>query len=439
MKRADQFQLNSDMVHCVENVTIDSMLNRTRMSHVDAAWLHAENPRNLVVIHALLQFAEPVVLENLYAVLQTRLVDPFPRFRRRVEWNTRSGKAWWVDMPDFDVREHVVQEMLTEPIEAYVGRMMSVPIDFTRSPWQLRVLTLPDGSSSIFVRVHHVMGDGIALVRTLFSMTDGGEYIQVLKQPDAGKSRRKMLMMGLRGIGTLLGLVFKLPDTANIYKGQINLPKKAAWSRPIAMSDVSVLRQKTGGTVNDVLLTALGGALRDYQIARTGTATEFRATIPVNLRPLDGPIKLGNKFGLLFLTLPLEIADRTERMAELKRRMDILKRSAEPIITYGLLNFFGYNPPPIIRLYFRLFSMKATAVMTNVPGPTNQVTFAGTPMDAFMFWVPQPAGLGLGISILSYNGEVRIGIATDAALVPDPQTIIDTLHVEINEMLDDAR
>ena len=416
--------------------------NRVRMSHVDAAWLHAERPKNLVIIHGLLIFDEPLDMEKVYDVLQTRLIDKFPRFRRRVIQSQRSGAAWWEDVPSFDVRDQVEQVVINEPLPAYLGRLMSRPLDFSRPLWRIYAI---DGinedksGSAIFVRAHHVLGDGIALTRVLLSMTDGGTYPLVLKQPDMSKSRKAMFLAGLRGIGILFKLLFKLPDNNSVFKGEMNIDKKVAWSRPIPLSDIKSLREATGGTVNDVLLTVLSGALRKYAQCKGGSGNKnigsIRATVPVNLRPLDGDIKLGNKFGIVFLTLPLDLDDPMERMKAIKARMTVLKRSPEPVVTYGLLDFFGRNPPPLIRLYFKLFSMKATAVMTNVPCSTTEVGFAGTPLKQLMFWVPQPSGLGLGISIMSYNGNVFVGVATDGTLIPDPQNIIEQFHAEFEQLL----
>ena len=324
--------------------------NRVRMSHVDAAWLHAERPKNLVIIHGLLIFDEPLDMDKVYDVLQTRLIDKFPRFRRRVIQSQRSGAAWWEDVPSFNVRDQVEQVVLNEPLPTYLGRLMSRPLDFNRPLWHIYAIDGVNGDgSAIFVRAHHVLGDGIALTRVLLSMTDGATYLPILKQPDMSKSRKAMFLAGLRGIGIFFKLLFKLPDNKSVFKGDLNIDKKVAWSRAIPMSDIKSLREATGGTLNDVLLTVLSGALRKYAQCKGDESNQairsIRATVPINLRPLDGKIKLGNKFGIVFLTLPIDLADPMARMKAIQERMTTLKRSPEPVVTYGLLDFFGRNPP----------------------------------------------------------------------------------------------
>jgi len=189
--------------------------------------------------------------------------------------------------------------------------------------------------------------------------------------------------------------------------------------------------------VNDVLITAVTGGLRRYMRKRGERVkgVNFRATIPVNLRPLDGPIEFGNKFGLVFLSLPVGIADPLDRLRELKRRMDELKDSAEPVVAFGLLNVIGAVPAEVENFALSLFGAKATAVMTNVPGPRNTIYLAGVPLKHIMFWVPQSGHLGLGVSIISYAGEVLVGVATDAGLVPDPEQIIKGFHREFEALM----
>jgi hypothetical protein len=159
--------------------------------------------------------------------------------------------------------------------------------------------------------------------------------------------------------------------------------------------------------------------------------------VPVNLRPDSEIIKLGNRFGLVFLALPVGVADRRERLVELKKRMDKIKASSEPMVIYAILNAVGLTGPKIESVALQLFGSKATAVMTNVPGPRETIYLAGKPMRSMMFWVPQSARLGLGVSILSYAGQVRLGVATDSGLVPDPESIIDAFHEEMKAMMEE--
>jgi len=181
----------------------------------------------------------------------------------------------------------------------------------------------------------------------------------------------------------------------------------------------------------------MSGALRRYLLGR-GENVEglnFRAVVPVNLRRPGTEEELGNKFGLVFLSLPIGIADPTERLRELTRRMDGLKDSLQAPVAFGILTAIGMSPQPVEDLVVTLFGMKGTAVATNVMGPRIPLYLAGAPLESLMFWVPQSGHLGLGVSILSYAGQVWMGVISDRGLVPDPETIIAEFYAEFNGLL----
>jgi WS/DGAT/MGAT family acyltransferase len=186
------------------------------------------------------------------------------------------------------------------------------------------------------------------------------------------------------------------------------------------------------GTVNDVLMAAVAGGLRRYLLDNNQAAdgVNFRAFVPVNLRPLDAPLELGNRFGLIFPTLPVGRPNIRQRFDATHAEMEGIKDSPEAGVAYGVLNALGMTPMDIESVFLDFFGSKSTLVLTNVPGPQIQLYFAGSPMREIMAWVPQSGGLGMGISIISYNGGVFIGVTTDAGLVPDPERIIDDIHIE---------
>jgi len=144
--------------------------------------------------------------------------------------------------------------------------------------------------------------------------------------------------------------------------------------------------------------------------------------------------QLGNRFGLVFLSLPVGIADPLERIAEVRRRMRQLKRSAEPVVTYGILTAMGRSPKLVQQAVVKLIASKTTAVLTSVPGPQQPLYLAGRRIRDVFFWVPQAGRVGLGLSICSYAGQVRLGVATDAGLVPDPERIVEGFHEEFDDL-----
>lgn len=450
------------------------------LSNVDAAWLHMEDPTNLMMITAVLMFAEPVDFERLKAAIERGLMR-FERFRMRVtDAYQRSVAPRWEPDPHFDIRSHIHRVALPSPggqheLQELVSDLMSARLDLSRPPWQYHIVENFNGGSAVIARLHHAIADGIALVQVLLSMTDrhpnpemiedgathergrGGSLLGsvgaavrtgvtlVNEGRDALADPERIAdaaLLGARGALALNKLLFMPSDPQTLFKGPLGIQKRAAWSQPVPLDDVKAIGRLSRGTVNDVLLNAVSGALRRYLIRRGAPVDglNVRAVVPVNLRPLDKPItELGNKFGVVFLALPVGIDDPFDRLLELKRRTDAIKSSPEALVAFGILHLIGVAPPALADIAVELFGVKATAVMTNVPGPRQPMYMAGAQIDKVMFWVPQSGHLGLGVSIFSYNGSVLLGVATDGGLVPDPEAIIADFHAELDELVKLAR
>ncbi len=208
------------------------------------------------------------------------------------------------------------------------------------------------------------------------------------------------------------------------------------WSDPIPLADVKVVGRALNGTINDIMMTCVTGALRRYLLEREQEVDglTIRAFVPVNLRPLDEPLELGNRFGLIFPTLPIGAADPHERFLETRRSMLEIKDSPEAVVAYGVLNALGMTPVDIESVFLDFFGSKSSLVLTNVPGPQFQLYLAGSPLREIMAWVPQSGGLAMGVSIISYNGGMMVGVTTDTGLIPDPEQIIENLNVEFETL-----
>jgi WS/DGAT/MGAT family acyltransferase len=161
----------------------------------------------------------------------------------------------------------------------------------------------------------------------------------------------------------------------------------------------------------------------------------LRATVPVNLRPLEHARKLGNHFGLVFLELPVGEGNPVARVQRVARCMHDLKNSRQAIVAFGLLAALGMAPTALQGLALELFSRKATAVATNVPGPQQPLYMAGCALREMMFWVPQTGSIGIGLSILSYNDRVHFGLISDARLIPDPDAVACRFGAEFDKLL----
>jgi WS/DGAT/MGAT family acyltransferase len=226
-------------------------------------------------------------------------------------------------------------------------------------------------------------------------------------------------------------------DPQTPLKGEMGVAKSVAWSAPIPVDDVKAMGHATGTTINDILLTAMAGALRRYLRARDGLVEELTAFIPFNLRPLDEPLpaELGNRFGLVFLQLPVGIGDRRRRLRVVHERMEEIKHSPEGAVSYGVLDAMGRTPVGVEQRLVDLFSTKGSAVITNVPGPRRPVYLAGTPVAGVLVWAPASGGVSMTVSIFSYAGQITVGLMVDAGLIPDPETILTGFEREIQALL----
>ena len=130
--------------------------------------------------------------------------------------------------------------------------------------------------------------------------------------------------------------------------------------------------------------------------------------------------KLGNQFGLVFLDLPIGIENPVQRLYAVRANMNALKGSFQPVLALGLLAAMGSGPKALQDVLLDALARNASGVMTNVPGPQQPLYLAGAAIKSLMFWVPQSGDIGMGVSIISYDGAVQFGIITDAGLCPDP-------------------
>jgi diacylglycerol O-acyltransferase / wax synthase len=446
-------------------------IRRQPLSAVDHAWLRMDEPSNLMIINGVLVMDEPVAFDRLKERLGHRLLA-IPRFRQRIAHF--QGAPYWEEDPELDLDRHVLRAELPAPgdedaLRDAVSELMSQPFDPRRPLWSFHLLAGYKGDGCVLIgRLHHCIGDGMALLLVLLSLTDTPGAAEALDSPitdlfrdapggyaaaralaerwmpdgirlmeaSAAGFRANPVVTGAASIGALIRLIVRFPDPPTAFKGPLGIPKRVAWSEPVTVAEVKEIGAALEGTVNDVLLSAMTGGLRRYLEAKGKRADglDFRAAMPVNLRSLDDMASLGNQFGLIFLSLPVGIADPVERLAELHRRSGALKRSAEPVVVYGILKLLGMVPAAVQRLVVGIFAAKTTAVMTNVPGPREELSLAGRPIREIFFWVPQSGRVGLGISIFSYAGHVRLGLASDTGLVPDPERIIQGFHQELAEL-----
>ena len=448
-------------------------------SVVDAAWLHMEKPHSMAMITGVFLFDEAVDFQRFQETIKNRFII-HKRFRQRVRHPRLIGLPVWEPDPHFSLEAHLHRVALPAPgdqsaLQDLVSDLMSTQLDFSKPLWQMHFVENYCEGTAVVVRLHHCIADGIALMRVLLSMTDaepdavwqplaeenqsdGWGALDVLKPSLRTASSTLKLtetlvhegmetlihpsrlidaaLMGTSGTVALGKLLLIGPDSKTLFRGKCGIRRKAAWSNPIPLSEVKQVGCTMEATINDVLLAAVTGGLRRYLAGRNQPVRglNIRAMVPVNLRPENSKEQFGNQFGLIYLSLPVGIQDPIRRLAVLKSRMDEIKESPEALVAFGILNVIGITTRQVESLLLKVFGMKATAVMTNVPGPRQTQYMAGKPLRGLVFWVPSPAELGMGVSIFSYAGEVILGVNTDAEMVADPENIIAAFHEEFESM-----
>src|SRR6266540_1009686 len=296
------------------------------MSNVDAAWLHMEDPTNLMMVTGLMLFDEPLEFERLKAMLKQRWLR-FERFRQRVIEPARSiGMPHWETDPTFDLNAHVHRIALPAPhdqaaLQELVSDLMSTPLDFSKPLWHFHLIEGYGSGCAVLARLHHCIADGIALAQVLLALTDTQPEPP---QPEVEREARQqpwrplativrpiaatldttlrvtdsllregrdllnhpthafdLAKIGVSGAAALGKLLLMGPDPQSVFKGKLGVAKRAAWSAPIPLKDVKAIGRITGCTVNDVLLAAVTGGLRRYLLGR-GDPTDdvsFRAVV----------------------------------------------------------------------------------------------------------------------------------------------------------------
>ncbi len=460
-------------------------LSGERMTKVDTAWLRMDSESNLMMIVGVWTLKPGIKYEALCQRVQERLLK-YNRFRQRVVED--AAGATWVEDTRFDIANHITREKLPrhpkgqaqQALQKRVGELAMQPLDPKRPLWHFSLVEDYEGGSALMVRIHHCIADGIALISVTMSLVDGGappperrrkeaphgaedwiadtlikpltditvralgaagdgaaKSLGMLRDPQKGMSGSlDMARLAYQVVSDAAALALMPDDSKTRLKGKPGRTKRVAWCQPIPLDEVKSVGKALNCSINDVLLSCVAGAIGEYltSLGDDVAGQEIRAMIPVNLRPLDQAYKLGNRFGLVPLVLPIGVENPIERVYEVRRRMNALKGSTQPLLAFGLLAVAGLLIKPAQEAMLNLFGKKTTAVMTNVPGPREKLKFLGSTLEQSMFWVPQSGDIGLGVSILSYGGGVQFGVITDTALCPDPQKIIDEFEPEFAKL-----
>jgi diacylglycerol O-acyltransferase len=451
-----------------------------RLTAIDASFLTNETSSSHMHVGAILIFEGPAPrYVDLVEHVRGRL-DKVPRFRQRlVIPPLEAGRPLWADDVNFNLPYHIRHSALPEPggeteLKHLASRVFSQQLDRSKPLWEMWLVQgLENDRFAIVTKTHHAMVDGISGVdigTVLFDVEpiptpaiseDGWKahpspsparlltrgiadaaatpvrlaerVVEALQNPEAAARR---VVEALEGVGEVAGA---LADPAP--KVPLNQPIGPHRRFVLARSDLATfkrIKDALGGTVNDVVLTVVTGALRKWLEGR-GIRTEgleLRALVPVSIRTEDERGNLGNRLAAMRGPLPVYLEDPARRLRVVSEQMEGVKRSKQALGAEVIARFNDFAPPTLLaqasRLNFstRLFNL----IVTNVPGPQIPLYLLGRELQEVFPVAFLPQNHALAIAIMSYNGHVCFGLLADYDSMGDVDVISNGISDSLAEL-----
>eukprot|EP00128_Syssomonas_multiformis_P000902 Colp12_sorted_trinity150504_noHs@85 len=433
----------------------------SHLTGVDKVFIDLESPENLMTISGLWFFDNPLNITEVKRLLQL-MVDSAPRLRQVVD---EKGKRWQ-EFPSFKLEDHLTKIVLDDPetFEDKVSELSSTPLDFKFPLWHVHLIEgLEDNASALLFRMHHCITDGqggVMLFLNLLESQTGQKFLQANAKsiPESsevtGPTTKKRSDRGwwdqfVQIVVSLLLFIFGIlllnwnwlciaVYRKRAFVGRFQKNKRVAWSKPISLDDVKTVKNEFGATVNDVMVSVLAQTFKRFiETTNREKETELLTYIPVSLRKA-GDTKLANRSMMVSLWLPVDKKNIDDAIKVVKTRMSRLKKSPEADVGMFSMNKIVVRLPfQHILPIFRYFMGKITAVITNVPGPADQLSFAGEKITNYVPLIPQPGEGGLGIAILSYGGKVTVSVLTDESLLgtDGPKLLMRMFEEEFDKVL----
>ncbi len=405
-----------------------------RLSPLSYAFLAAEDvePTSCLVIGSLAVLDGPVPrVDELRAVVASRL-PTVPRYGQRVVPSRFGLRApSWQTAPDLDLRKHVTVRRVPAPggraeVAALMAEAMAQRMDRDRPLWDVTLCKgLSDGRWALLSRVHHALADGVSgtgLYRVVFDSEAPVDEPPPTAPGTAPGVSGRSLVAAARGavqLGTAL-----LPVSREGLLGPLDGTRRYAWTE-VGIAETADVRRSLGVTVNDLVLAAISGGLRELLLerGRQPDAHALRTLLPVSSRAPGTADVPGNQVTLMLSMLPVEHDDPVERVLEVHERVAALRRAHEPEAGVALQALAGLLPFPVldrgVRWGLRLPQQQISTVTTNVPGPRTPLTCLGRPVRQLLPVVPIADRVRLGFAVLSYCDSLVFGITADGSSTPD--------------------
>jgi WS/DGAT/MGAT family acyltransferase len=462
-----------------------------RLSPLDVSFLYLETPTTAMHVGGVAIFDPPARVDGEAGFdydglceLVARRISLVPRYRQKVRWVPgHLANPVWVDDEDFDISYHVRRSALPRPgtmdqLRELVGRLQSRQLDRNRPLWEIYLVEgLADGRFAIITKTHHAVVDGVSAVDISTLILDVGTTPREV--PDDGWVPRSeptsaglvlgaladnlrrptqvietvraevadVRAIGQRVLGTAAGLVAaartsvrSAPESPlNATIGEQRRYGMAATE----LDDYKRVRKAHGGTVNDVVLATVAGALRVWLLTRGESVTPkstVRAMVPVSVRSEQQSGALGNRVSAMFVDLPIGEQSPVVRLHQISYAMKAHKESGQSVAADAIVALSGFAPPTIHSAAARLasgFSRRLfNVVVTNVPGPQYPLYAAGAQMLECYPVVPLSKGQGVSVGLTSYNGGVYYGLNADRDTMPDIDVLAQCIEESLGELVE---
>jgi diacylglycerol O-acyltransferase / wax synthase len=456
-----------------------------RLTGLDASFLHLE--RDSAHMHvagcAVFRGAAPAyeeLLEQIYSRLHL-----VPRYRQRLAFvPLNQGRPVWVDDPHFQLRYHVRHTALPRPcgeeqLKRLAGRVFSQPLDRARPLWELWLVEALAGDRfALLSKTHHALVDGVSGVDIATVLFDCSPHPMPVAPPDHEWAPRPLpssaqlladallqratvpaeivrgvraalrgplgvanrALAGLAGVRAMAsaGLQAAPPSPFNV---RIGPHRRFTWVNG-NLSEFKAVKNKFGGTVNDVVLAVVAGALGRYMRVHghDTEGLELRAMVPVSVRADIERGALGNRVAAMWAPLPVGLTNPVERLVTVSQAMEGIKESGQAVGAQVLTRLSGFAPPTIMAQAARLQARQRlfNVVVTNVPGPQYPLYMLGRELETILPMVPLAENTALGIAILSYNGQLNFGLVADFDALSDVERLAQELRASIRETFDAA-
>ncbi len=439
-----------------------------RLSAQDNAFLLWETPSGFMHISATQIYrAGPLATEeggiDIDAIKRATaaVLHRIPRYRQKLQWIPLENHAVWVDDPHFDLDYHIRHTSLPRPgtdtqLKQLAARVMAQQLDRTKPLWETWVVEgLRGDRFALINKLHHCMVDGSSgvgiadILMTTRPETEVPDPPTFVPRPsptarqlwlDAALRRLTLPLDALRGarrlrweaehlsadvanrlraLRELVGFSVKPPSRTPINRS-VGPHRKVDWVT-MELADVKAVRKAFGCTVNDVVLTTVTGAIRDFLLRRQmrPERVDFRASAPVSMRRGEDRGQLGNQVSSWIVTLPVGELDPRRQLDAIHENTQALKDSRQALGVETINTIAEWTTSSLLSLGAQAGSAACNTIVTNVPGPQFPLYLLGAELESIFPQVPLMPNMGLGIALISYNGRVFWGFNADPAMLPD--------------------